>query len=663
MKLPIAKLRQMSTYPLSLKTFDLRLTTPPNPKFPTLPEFYSTLHNRSVFSYSVKTSVTLFLLLFIAFGNSNAQSVIRGPYLTAATPHSIVISWRTDIPCNSLVNYGPSPFLFSGGLVNNTPVTEHVIKLSGLNPATTYFYSIGTTTASLQGNGNTFFKTLPIASPAYNKPIRMLAVGDVAKATVNEEWMRDAMLHYLDTNTLDGYLMLGDNAYPYGFDVNWQDGFFNYFQQSLLPHVTLWPATGNHEYANDYNLRLSHAIPYFDIFTLPTLGESGGIPSHTEQYYSFDIGNAHFINLDSYGLENVGGTWYGFTDTVFSPQFQWLKQDLAANHLPWVIVSFHHPPYGMGTHNSDLETDLVAIREKLNPIFERFNVDLVLNGHDHTYQRSMFMHRHYGMEATFDTLQHRVQNSSGKDDQSALSCPFVKNSIPPLPSDSGLLYVVIGSGSDYPQASQPTWPHDAMYYANNTDNGSLLLTITGNRLQGEWISTDSTQVVKDRFVIYKNVNRRQQLTVPPGIPLTLTASWDRPNDYTWSTGDSSRSITLIPTGPITLAVQDKNGCLLDSFFIQIGAPLGHASSTPDELLISPNPANQTLRISGLARGQYFLGLADSEGRIVLRQQLEQRGPEPLLIPVGHLAEGIYRLEIGNGNGKSTVHRVVLAHGR
>jgi hypothetical protein len=130
----------------------------------------------------------------------HGQLLIRGPYMTMATQHSVTISWRTDIPCGSKVMYGPSPGLFSGGVVNNIQVTDHVVKLSGLLPDTKYYYTVGSNAVLLQGDAANYFKTLPMSSPSYDKPIRILAVGDVAKATVYEEKMRYAFLQYIDTN-------------------------------------------------------------------------------------------------------------------------------------------------------------------------------------------------------------------------------------------------------------------------------------------------------------------------------------------------------------------------------------------------------------------------------------------------------------------------------
>ncbi len=582
--------------------------------------------------------------------------------MTMATQYGVTMTWRTNMACNSKVMYGQTVGSFMGGVVNNNLTTEHVMKLTGLLPDTKYYYNIGTSNISLQGDTDNYFRTLPLTSATYDKAIRILAVGDVAKATIYEEQMRDAFLHYIDTNYVDGYLMLGDNAYPNGQDSDFQQGFFNYFEQSITKHTVLWPALGNHEYANDSSLRQTHSISYFDIFSLPMQGECGGVASNTEMYYSLNIGNVHFVNLDSYGLEEVGGNYYGIADTEGSPQIHWLEQDLKANTLPWVIVSFHHAPYCMGTHNSDTESDLAAIREHVNPILERYNVDLVLNGHDHTYQRSDFIHHHYGMETTFDSSIHIVQNTSALNDGTALSCPIIKNSIPPLPSDSGLLYVVIGSGSDYVPAPQTSWPHEAMYYSNYNDHGSLLLTIKENKLSGEWISTDTNQVVKDRFTIYKNVNRKNQLDILSGQPITLTASWDKENDYVWSTGDTSRQLIISTTTPINLAVSDKNGCLTDSFFINVAAPLLMEENTMDKIQLSPNPVQDQLTISGLDSGSFMVKLiaADASTAFQTSFVLDHNNASHS-ISLHKVPNGQYVLELTKGLQHICTKRIVIAH--
>ena len=108
-------------------------------------------------------------------------------------------------------------------------------------------------------------------------------------------------------------------------------------------------------------------------------------------------------------------------------QAQWLKQDLAANTLPWTVVYFHHPPYSKGSHNSDIEIELVNMRERVVPIFERYKVDLVLSGHSHSYERSYLLNGHYGQENTFVAGTHALSSSNAKYDGSANSCTYKKN--------------------------------------------------------------------------------------------------------------------------------------------------------------------------------------------------------------------------------------------
>ena len=96
-------------------------------------------------------------------------------------------------------------------------------------------------------------------------------------------------MQYMDGKQTDGMLLLGDNAYNSGTDAEYQSNFFPQYQDSLLRNVVLWPAPGNHDYANNATRQNDHAVPYYSMFTLPTAGESGGVASGTEAFYSFDF--------------------------------------------------------------------------------------------------------------------------------------------------------------------------------------------------------------------------------------------------------------------------------------------------------------------------------------------------------------------------------------
>src|SRR5690606_34030298 len=103
------------------------------------------------------------------------------------------------------------------------------------------------------------------------------------------------------------------------------------------------------------------APAYYDIFHLPKNAEAGGYASGTEKYYSWNLGNIHFISLDSYDEGR----------NTSDPMAQWLVQDLANNTLPWIIAYWHHPPYTKGSHNSDdwlLDDELIDMRENILPI-------------------------------------------------------------------------------------------------------------------------------------------------------------------------------------------------------------------------------------------------------------------------------------------------------
>ena len=82
----------------------------------------------------------------------------------------------------------------------------------------------------------------------------------------------------------------GNKVVDFGTDSEYQRAVFETFP-GLLRSTFLWPTLGNHDAPN--------ASVYHDLFTLPANGESGGLASGTEAYYSFDWGDIHFVCLDS----------------------------------------------------------------------------------------------------------------------------------------------------------------------------------------------------------------------------------------------------------------------------------------------------------------------------------------------------------------------------
>ena len=420
-------------------------------------------------------------------------ALVRGPYLQKATSQSIMIRWRTDALCRSRVYFGTSADKLDRQVTDSALVTEHKVLIRNLQSDTRYFYSIGDIKFKLQGDTGNYFYSLP--SPGDTGTYRIAALGDCGNNSINQRNVRDQLLHYLGKKYLNAWLLLGDNTYPDGTDAEFQANFFNIYKDNLLKHYPLFPSPGNHDYHDiEFSAAVAqqtHEIAYYQNFSMPDSGEAGGVPSGTQAYYSFDIGNIHFLSLDSYGKEDGKR----MSDTT-GPQAVWIKQDLEATRAEWVIAYWHHPPFTMGSHNGDTEKELVDIRENLIPLLERYGVDLVLGGHSHDYERTHLMYGYYGMDSAFDAARYNISQGSGKTEGADASGAYIKNTL----RAKGTVYVVSGSAGKL-GGMQKTFPHRAMYFADATHGGVSYIEVTGARLSFKWICADG--VIRDEFTMIK----------------------------------------------------------------------------------------------------------------------------------------------------------------
>jgi hypothetical protein len=425
--------------------------------------------------------------------------LIRGPYLQMASPTSMTVRWRTNVYDRSRVRYGLTLDNLDKQVDDSTLVSEHKITLTGLQPNTKYFYTIGNLAdTTLQGDENNFFYTLPPTGS--EQLIRVAGFGDCGNNSINQRMVRDELIKAIGDKPLTAWILMGDNAYSDGTDAEYQAKFFNNYKDELLKKYPLFPSPGNHDYRDFPSASASDMfkMAYYQNFTMPTKGESGGVPSGTQSYYSYDIGNVHFLSLDSYGPDSKGNYMYNQGEQV-----EWVKKDLAANKSKWVVAYWHHPPYTMGSHNSDTEKDLIAIRENFIKVLEERGVDLILCGHSHVYERSRLIKGHYGMEAEFDSKKHELSTSSALYDESKNSAPYLKKSL----ENQGTVYVVSGSAGAL-GGHKPGYPHDAMYYSNNEKGGAVLLEVEGNRLDLKWICSDGT--TGDHFTMLKDVTKEEE---------------------------------------------------------------------------------------------------------------------------------------------------------
>lgn len=492
-------------------------------------------------------------------------SLLRGPYLQVATSNSIVIRWRTNTLTRSVVTYGTAADNLDMVAEDSTLTFEHKVKLSGLTPRTRYYYSIGGGYAdTLQTGADNYFVTLPV--PGTPGSYRIGVFGDCGNNSTNQRNVRDQVEKYLGEDKLmDSWILLGDNAYSNGTDPEYQEKFFNIYKDNFLKKYPVFPAPGNHDYNDLYRFKSSaqstHDVAYYQNFSMPTEGEAGGVPSHNQAFYSFDIGNIHFLSLDSYGKEDQATRLYDTTGA----QVQWIKKDLEAFNKKgkgWIVAYWHHPPYTMGSHNSDKENELVKIRENFIKILERNGVDLILCGHSHLYERSKLMQGHYGMEETFDSAKHVLNHSTALYDGSKNACPYIKDPVTNL----GTVYVVTGSAGAS-GGKQATYPHNAMYYSNYTIGGASMLEVDDNRLDFKWICADGE--IRDHFVMMKGVNKKNTIRLKKGQSVTLTASFT--GKYKWSQkGATGKSIQVTPkVGKTIYEVSDPYSCVKDVFEVVV----------------------------------------------------------------------------------------------
>ncbi|MCP5102266.1 MAG: metallophosphoesterase family protein, partial [bacterium] len=240
----------------------------------------------------------------------------------------------------------------------NTNVLHHSAILKNLVPNTPYQYRVG--------DGETWsewchFRTSKIKK----KPFKFIYMGDPQNDLKNfcSRAFRAAFTAAPDAGF---FLVTGDLVANPWRDEEWGELFY---AAGWMPrHIPFIMMPGNHSYHRKkvwtYTAKKPHHL-WFDHFTLPR----NGPPGLKETAYFFDYQGVRFIILN--GNEKL------------EEQAVWMDSILAKNTNRWTIVSIHQPFYSTGKHR-----DNPGLRELFLPIIDKYSVDLVLQGHDHTYGRT-----------------------------------------------------------------------------------------------------------------------------------------------------------------------------------------------------------------------------------------------------------------------------------
>jgi len=504
-----------------------------------------------------------FNLSLIGSALGGTPTLSRGPYLQMGSETGITVRWRTSVACYGRLEVGPSNGTYTTATVDETcPTTEHIVRVTGLTADTKYFYRISSTTGTVfQGAAANFFTTVPSAGTT--RKIRIAAFGDCGRnsATYQDENLTNYR-NYLTANSIDApdaWILLGDNAYNSGTDAEYTSNFFGIYGATLLKNHKLYPAPGNHDYGNSALNKSSRSMAYHSNFSTPKNGESGGVASTKQNFYSYDIGNIHFLSLDSYGMEADGTD---IQTAATSTLKTWIDADLAANTKKWIIAYWHHPPYTKTSHNSDTESDLIAIRQNFIGYLENKGVDMIINGHSHGYERSYLLKNFTGNWNSFNLGTHSVGTSIATYTSNS-TCPYVYNT---TPSNHGTVYVVAGSTG---ASGGVQTDFDAYAFPNSVNDGGVFyFEVEDNRLDAKMLRRNGT--VFDQFTIMKDVNKTQSYNIVNGSSITLTASWPSATNYTWSNTSTTRSISVTPPlGQNNYSVTDAFGCVTDNITVNV----------------------------------------------------------------------------------------------
>ena len=407
----------------------------------------------------------------------------RAPYIQSLSTDSVVIRWMTEDNQLGIVHFGEDSNHMADIKLESSPSKIHSVTLHNLKPATRYYYQVGKIGSFQPFDADKqWFYTQPVKEVAS----RIWVMGDSGQAGQMQFQVRDAALSWMRENPLAGrqvaddknsvfdlWFILGDIAYRSGTNEQFQQSLFDVYED-LLSNTPLWPVYGNHD---------DRRWTYFRVFDMPEDAELGGIASHTENYYSFDHSNIHFVVLDSQDSDRAAD----------GEMANWLQKDLAHNTKPWVIAAFHHPPYSKGTHDSDDPGDsrgrMQDMRENFVPILEQAGVDIVLSGHSHMYERSYLIDCAY---QTSDKFTSKNIVSTGVNEKHA---QYIK----PLPviGNSGAVYLVTGSASKVDQGPMDHPAHHKGYL----EAGSVVIDVEGNLLTARFINNEG--VVRDQFSITK----------------------------------------------------------------------------------------------------------------------------------------------------------------
>lgn len=236
----------------------------------------------------------------------------------------------------------------------------HSVNFDGLTPDKLYTYRVGDGT-----NWSEWFqfKTAPEKEQAFS----FIYLGD-AQNDIRSKWSRVIRKAFATHGDARFVVHAGDLINRSNNDSEWGEWHFGGgFINGMIPSI---PSSGNHEYFRDEQKNLTLDPHWRAQYTLPENGPKG----LEESVYYVDYANVRVISLNSQMIV--------LDSTSLKAQAVWLEDILKNNPKRWTMVTYHHPIYSTAKGRDNKE-----FRELFKPLFDKYHVDLLMQGHDHTYSR------------------------------------------------------------------------------------------------------------------------------------------------------------------------------------------------------------------------------------------------------------------------------------
>lgn len=289
----------------------------------------------------------------------------RLPYVQHPQEDRVQVAWRSLEPSIGRIEFGPQKGMPDRFLEDSEGVRKHHFELGNLEPDTRYFYTVFNNNEKIVEDAS--FKT---SKPSGEDSISFFVLGDSGVGNEAQKNVSDQLISNHNRNAADLLLHVGDVHQQAGDEY---DSIYFDIYQPLLQELGFFLAIGNHDTYTD------GGGPFLDSFSPPgTNGHPDG------RYYWHSWGNSFFLNIDT----NID-----FTEG--SPQYDFIVEALNSPEraeLDWTFVYFHHPPYTEYWPQWDGDQ---RVREHLVPLFEAQGVDMVFNGHTHSYEHGVLGNVHY----------------------------------------------------------------------------------------------------------------------------------------------------------------------------------------------------------------------------------------------------------------------------